>query len=150
MVMEFVEGLGAWTWWILGAVLLAIEVFAPGNVFVWFGVAAILTGALALFTELSWQTELIVFIVLSVVLVVAGRRFFASRMESSDQPLLNERAVRYVGKTFVLAEPIVDGTGRIRIDDTQWRIEGADMPSGSRVKVAGVDGTVLSVVKLEG
>ena len=150
MVMEFIEGLGAWAWWVLGAVLLAIEVFAPGNVFVWFGVAAILTGTLALFTELSWQTELIVFIALSVVLVVAGRRFFASRMESSDQPLLNERAVRYVGKTFVLAEPIIDGTGRIRIDDTQWRIEGADMPSGTRVKVAGVDGTVLSVVKLDG
>ena len=69
-----VTSLGVWTWWILGIVLLALEVFAPGNVLVWFGIAAILTGVLALFVELTWQTEALVFVVLAVVLAIAGRR----------------------------------------------------------------------------
>ena len=63
----------------------------------------------------------------------------------SEQPLLNERAARLIGQSFVLAEPIVDGKGRIRVDDTNWRITGPDLPSGTRVRVTGNDGAVLSV-----
>ncbi len=140
-----VPSLGVWTWWILGVVLLALEVFAPGNVFVWFGVAAILTGALALFVDLPWQTEALVFVVLAVLLAIAGRRYFARQSKKSEQPLLNERAARLIGQSFVLAEPIVDGQGRLRIDDTNWRVTGPDLPSGTRVKVTGNDGAVLSV-----
>jgi membrane protein implicated in regulation of membrane protease activity len=140
-----VTSLGVWTWWILGVVLLALEVFAPGNVFVWFGVAAILTGALAFFVDLPWQTEALVFVVLAVLLAIAGRRYFARQSKKSEQPFLNERAARLIGQSFVLAEPIVDGQGRLRIDDTNWRVTGPDLPSGTRVKVTGNDGAVLMV-----
>ena len=71
------------------------------------------------------------------MLVIAGRRYFAARRSSSDQPLLNERAGRLVGQAYVLAEPIVDGHGRIRIDDSNWRVTGPDLPSGTRVRVTG-------------
>jgi membrane protein implicated in regulation of membrane protease activity len=140
-----VSSLGVWTWWILGVALLALEVFAPGNVFVWFGIAAILTGILGFFVELPWQTEALVFVVLAVILAIAGRRYFARDSKRSEQPLLNERAARLIGQSFVLAEPIVDGKGRIRVDDTNWRITGPDLPSGTRVRVTGNDGAVLSV-----
>ena len=33
---------GAWSWMVLGFVLLALELVMPGFVLVWFGVAAIL------------------------------------------------------------------------------------------------------------
>ena len=140
-----VTSLGVWTWWILGIVLLALEVFAPGNVLVWFGIAAILTGILGFFVELPWQTEALVFVVLAVVLALAGRRYFARESKKGEQPLLNERAARLIGQSFVLAEPIVDGRGRIRVDDTNWRVTGPDLPSGTRVRVSGNDGAVLSV-----
>ena len=140
-----VSSLGVWTWWILGVVLLALEVLAPGNVFVWFGVAAILTGILAFFVDLSWQTEALIFVALAVVLAIAGRRYFSRTAKKSEQPFLNERAARLIGQSFVLAEPIVDGKGRLRIDDTNWRVTGPDLPSGTRVKVTGNDGAVLWV-----
>jgi membrane protein implicated in regulation of membrane protease activity len=41
------------------------------------------------------------------------------------------------------ARPIVDGSGTIGIDDTVWRVTGADIPAGSRVRVTRVDGTAL-------
>ena len=150
MILNAIRELGPWTWFIAGVVLLALELAAPGNVFVWFGIAAILTGLLDLVSEFGWQIDLLIFVVLAVILAVAGRRYFARPREAGDQPLLNDRAVRLVGGVHVLSEPIVNGTGRIRIDDTNWRIAGADTPSGSRVRVTGVDGAVLMVVSIEG
>jgi membrane protein implicated in regulation of membrane protease activity len=145
MIANLASSLGVWTWWILGVVLLALEIFAPGNVLVWFGIAAIVTGILAFFVELPWQTEALIFVALAVVMALVGRRYFARESKHSEQPLLNERAARLVGQSFVLSEPIVDGQGRLRIDDTNWRVTGPDLPSGTRVRVTGKDGAVLSV-----
>lgn len=149
MIVETLRDLGPWSWWIAGVVLLALELAIPGNVLVWFGVAAVLTGLLALFIDPGWQAELIVFVVLSVVLVVAGRQVFSREAAPGERPFLNDRAHRLVGNSYMLHKPIVDGHGVVRVDDANWRIVGPDMPSGTRVKVAGVDGTVLSVVKDE-
>jgi len=84
-----------------------------------------------------------------VVLVIAGRRYFARSAAPSEQPFLNQRANGLIGRSYVLSEPIVSGHGRIRIDDTTWRIVGPDLPSGTQVRVAAADGAVLEVVKAE-
>jgi membrane protein implicated in regulation of membrane protease activity len=149
MILDFVNDLGAWAWWVGGAILLAIEIVAPGNVFVWFGIAAILTGAAALITDIAWQYELVLFAVLSLVLVLVGRSWFG-RPGASEEPLLNERAMRLVGRSYVLGDPIVAGSGRIRIDDTMWLLTGPDLPSGTRVRIVGHDGSVLRVTPADG
>ena len=149
MILAWIETLGPWAWWILGVVLLGLEIVAPGNIFVWLGIAGILTGILALGLDVGWQVELLVFAVLSLVLVVAGRRWFARAAAAGEEPLLNERATRLVGTVYVLAEPIVEGRGTIRVGDANWMIAGPDLPSGTRVRVTGHDGSVLSVVRVE-
>ena len=63
----------------------------------------------------------------------------------TDQPFLNRRADAFIGRVFTLEKPIVGGNGTIGIGDTVWRISGPDCPSGSRVKVAAVDGATLRV-----
>ena len=63
----------------------------------------------------------------------------------SDQPNLNRRGQQYVGRTFTLDEPIVNGLGKIHVDDSTWKIEGNDCPAGTKVKVTGVDGVILKV-----
>lgn len=142
MILDFIDDLGAWAWWVGGAILLAVEILAPGNVFVWFGIAAVLTGTAALVADIAWQYQLIAFAVLSIGLVLVGRRYFG-RSGASEEPLLNERATRLIGQIYVLGEPIVGGNGRIRIDDTIWRLTGPDLPSGTRVRITGHDGAVL-------
>ena len=145
MILQAIHQLGPWSWWVFGLILLGLEILVPGNVFVWFGVAALLTGVLALFTAFGWQVELIVFVVLAVVLVIAGRRVFARGSQPGEQPFLNDRAHRLVGSSYMLAAPIVDGHGQVRVDDTNWRITGPDLPSGTLVKVVDADGAVLKV-----
>ena len=150
MIPRLIEELGPWSWWIGGVLLLALEIVLPGNVFVWFGIAAILTGLVALLSisDLSWQVELIIFGVLSLVLVILGRRYFA-RSTESDEPMLNRRADGLVGREYTLTAPIVGGVGSIRVNDANWRISGPDLPSGTRVRVVGHDGGLLEVTSAE-
>ena len=145
--MEVLQQLGPWAWIIAGLILLGLELLAPGIFLIWFGIAALITGAFAFATDFGWQADLIVFVVLAIVAVLVGRRYFSPAREPGEQPLLNQRAQRHVGSTHVLAEPIVDGQGRVRIDDTNWRVTGPDLPSGVRVRISGVDGAVLTVEK---
>jgi membrane protein implicated in regulation of membrane protease activity len=141
---DLIRQLGPWSWIIAGVILLGLELMAPGYFLLWFGIAALITGAVAFLADLSWQVDLLIFVVLAVVLAVIGRRYFSAQVPS-EQPLLNQRAQRHVGTVHVLSDPIVDGQGRVRIDDTNWRIEGPDLPSGARVRVTGADGAVLKV-----
>jgi membrane protein implicated in regulation of membrane protease activity len=144
MLAAILDMLGGWAWWVLGLILLGIEVLAPGFFFLWFGVAAILIGVSALLIDWPWQLQVIGFLVLSVVAAFVGRRF-ATPEAQSDDPLLNRRASRLEGRTFVLSEPIVEGAGRVRIDDTVWQVRGPDAPAGARVTVTGADGSILKV-----
>ena len=149
MIAALVEQLGPWSWVVVGLLLLGLELLLPGNVFVWFGVAAILTGILALLASPGWQTELLVFIVLAVALVVVGRRVFSRETSPGERPFLNDRARRLVGTSYVLGEPIVNGQGRIRVDDTNWRVNGPDLPAGTKVRIASADGINLNVEPFE-
>jgi membrane protein implicated in regulation of membrane protease activity len=146
MLKSIIDTLGPWTWIVAGLILLVLEVVLPGTFFLWFGVSAVVVGIVALiFPALAWQAEVIGFLVLAVVLVIVGRRYYSGGLGRIRPTGLNERAQNLVGRETVLSEPIVDGRGRIRVDDTVWRVTGPDMPSGSRVKVVGADGSVLRV-----
>ncbi|KXF76071.1 hypothetical protein ATN84_14225 [Paramesorhizobium deserti] len=149
MIADIVSQLGAWNWIVLGIVLLLLELLTPGIFFVWLGIAALIVGALALFPGtvlgFGWQAQIILFLVLSVVSVLIGRRYFSSESEESDQPLLNRRGEQLIGQTATLKEPIVDGHGRIRLGDTLWRVKGPDMKTGTRVRVTGFEEGTLVV-----
>lgn len=135
-----------WHWWIAGAVLLIVEVTAPGAFFLWMGASAGITGlVLLVFPSMGWEYQFLIFALFSVVSIVAWRRYLNSRPIETDKPSLNRRGEQYVGRTLTLAEPIVNGTGKVRLSDTTWKIEGDDQPEGTKVTVTGIEGTVLKV-----
>jgi hypothetical protein len=139
------SGLGAWNWMILAALLFLLEMAAPGLHIVWFALAALIVGGIALAVPLAWQLQVLLFLVLAVLLAVLARRLARGAASRTDQPLLNERAAQYVGQTFLVAEPIAGGRGRVKVGDTLWLAEGQDAPAGARVRVTGAKGTVLMV-----
>ncbi len=140
------EEIEFWHWWIAAIVLIVVEVFAPGTVALWMAVSAAAVGLLLLAVpELTWQTQFIVFAVLSVATVIGWRTYQLRYPTVSDQPTLNRRGEQYVGRVFTLDEAIVNGTGKIHVDDTMWKVEGEDLPEGTQVRVTGVEGTVLTV-----
>jgi inner membrane protein len=148
-MIEFLSGLGAWNWIVLGAVLLGLEVLVPGVYLLWIGIAALLTGALSFqigeAAWWGWPAQVVVFLVLSLASAIVGRYAFGSDKGESDQPLLNQRERQLIGQVSTLEEPIRDGHGRIRLGDTLWLVTGPDLAAGSRVRVTGADGTTLRV-----
>lgn len=144
LINWFLE-LGPWAWLILAVVLFALETVVPGVHFAWFGVAAIVVSALILSLGISWPAQLIAFAITAVISVFLARRWSNPKSEISDTPDLNVRGAQYVGRTVTVEEAIYGGRGKVRVGDTLWVAEGPDQPVGSRVRVSGVNGTVLMV-----
>lgn len=145
--LTFVERNSHWSWWIAGIGFVVLEAFVPGAVFLWMGVAAGIVGFVVFFApDMGWQYQFLIFAVLSIASILVARRYLRNRPIVTDRPGLNRRGSQYVGRVFTLAEPIVNGRGRLHVDDTMWKIEGPDVPTGSRVRVSGEDGVILQVV----
>ena len=147
--MPLLSQLGPWAWFVLGGVLLVAEIAAPGAFLLWLGLAALVTGAVAYTVALAWQVEVLVFAALAVVAVLVGRRVSPAPGKASDRPFLNRRPEGFVGRVFTLDAPILGGVGRVRIDDTVWRVEGPDVAAGHDVRVIGTDGATLKVEPVE-
>lgn len=144
-IISLLAEFGAWNWLFLAVLLFGLEAIVPGVHFVWFGVAAIIVGLIALGLEFPWQWQLVVFAMLSIATAFVARRFARSDNSPSDAPDLNARGAQYVGRAVIVAEPIRDGRGKVRVGDTMWQAEGPDVPEGTRVIVTGARDTVLLV-----
>lgn len=134
-----------WHWFVAGFALLIVEMFLPtGFVLMWMGVSALLVGVIAWIAPTSWQVEIVLFGVLSIVCFFAYKKLFPQK-PVVEQPALNRRGHSYVGRTFTLSDPVINGIGTLRVDDSSWRIAGPDMPAGSHVRVVQAEGATLRV-----
>ena len=144
--MELLANIEFWHWWVAGVALIIVEALAPGAIFLWLGVSAGVVGAILLAAPgLSWEYQVLIFAVLSVGSVIGWRAYHKRHPTETDLPTLNRRGEQYVGRVLTLNEAIVNRGGKVRLDDTSWKVEGDDLPAGALVKVIGVDGVVLRV-----
>lgn len=142
--MELV--LDFWHWWIFAVALIILEILAPSFFALWLAIAAFVTGlALFLMPELQWQTQIFMFAVLSVISIIAWRRYYIKNPIETDQPMLNRRGEQYIGRVITLKMPIEDGQGKVQIDDSTWKIEGDDCATGTKIKIVAVDNVVFQV-----
>lgn len=136
-------------WWlVLGIALMVAELFNPGAFLLWLGLGALLTAVTVLAAPglaLVWQVVVFGLLSLGAILGYRQWRRRHPRIEASDHPLLNRRAAQFVGQVYTLAEPMVDGRGRLKIGDAYWALAGADLAAGTRVRVVATDGVVLQV-----
>lgn len=144
------QDISYWHWLALGVLLMLVEILVPGVVFLWLGIAGVLTGLLlAAVPDLDWQVQLVVFAVLSIASIFLGRRFVAFRQGPTDHPTLNRRGRSMVGTRARLRDATVSGRGRVRIGDTMWALRLAspedDLPADTEVTVVEVDGVTLVV-----
>lgn len=83
------------------------------------------------------------------VLVVFGWHFwrlFRRRQAERNSPLAEHRVgMKFIGCSLILEQAIRRNHGRVWLGNREWTIRGPDMPVGARVRVTGVDGSVLLV-----
>jgi membrane protein implicated in regulation of membrane protease activity len=136
-----------WHWGVITLCLFALEVMAPGAFFLWLAMGS---GAVSLILlgvpHLSLGGQLIFFALFSLVGLVVGKKWF-KKHDHTPNSFLNNRAQAYIGQVYTLAEPMVHGRGHLKIDDTVWTLMGEDMPAGTIVRITGLEGLSLKVIK---
>ena len=144
--MEWINDIIYWYWLILAVAMIILEILIPGAYFLWMGVSAIFVGALMyVFPEMVFLVQILIFAVLSVISVVMYKSYRKKNPIVTDEPALNRRGERYIDQKFTLTEPIINGEGKIKVDDSTWKIVGMDMPAGMIVRVVSAEGTTLKV-----
>ena len=150
---ELLTSLTWWQWLVFAVALGALETLIPGAVMIWFAAAAAVIGLLMVVLPLPWQWQWVLFAVIGIVAMVWYRNYKQANPDVSEQPLLNQRGLQYVGQVLLLVEPIDHGFGKVQVGDSVWKVSGPDAPAGARVRVIGADASVLRVehyVELDG
>jgi membrane protein implicated in regulation of membrane protease activity len=135
-----------WYWLVFAVALAAAETMLPGAVAIWFAAAAAVIGLLLIVIPIPWQWQFIGFAVLGVVAMMLYLNYRKKHPDADEQPNLNLRGQQYIGAELVLSEAIEQGSGKARLGDGYWKVSGPELPAGARVRVTGVNGTILTVI----
>jgi len=140
-----------WFWFGVTALLIIMELlFSTSFFFLWLGIVSAVVGVIVWsMPNLSWQFQILLFAVGSIISLLLWRQYWKTHHTKTDRPTLNRRAEQYVGRTFTLSEPIINGRGKINVDDSTWRVEGPDLPAGTPVLVIGVDSVTLKITRVQ-
>jgi membrane protein implicated in regulation of membrane protease activity len=135
-----------WYWAVLGAFLGVIEIAVPAIVCIWLAAAALGVAAISWrYPGLAWEHQALIFAALAIASVALGRTAFSHTRASASGRHLNRRGESYIGRMFTLDGAIIDGRGRLRVDDTVWLVAGPDLPAGTRERVTGAENTLLRI-----
>jgi len=145
--MDFFFVLEPWHWLSLGMLILILEIFGAGGFLLGIGISALLNAViLFLFPGLVWYLQFMIFAVMSVVITLVYWKRFRNFNNKTEQPLLNSRMARLVGRSASLLTPIENGVGKVQIEDALWTVTcDEDLAQGVIVNIVGVDGAALVV-----
>ncbi len=146
-MVEFFTQLESWHWLSLGILLLLGEVLGAGGFLLGLGIGALLVALMvSVLPGLSWQAQLVWFGVLSIVSTLVYWKGFRALNQATDQPLLNNRAERLVGRKVEILEPVVNGKGKVQIEDALWTVlADDDIEVGVAVEIVATKGMELLV-----
>ena len=149
MDMSWLFLFGPYHWMALAAVLIGIEMVMPTQYLIWPGIAALITGVLALVVPVASLTQIGVFAVLSTALLVGSHYLMPKRL-AGNAGGLNERMDQMVGRFATVAEDFRHGEGAVHLGDTRWSaraVDGSDLTAGTRVEIVAAESTLLKVKK---
>jgi len=143
----------AWILWlIIAAAFIAVEVLTPGFFLLWFGVGALVASIMALFGVGSVTLQMIVFLIVSVVLVIASRtifeKFFTRQL---DHNRLRSGVETMIGQVGTVVEPSRGALneGAVKVYGSVWTAfptEGErPLREGESVAVERIEGNTIYV-----
>ena len=137
-----------YTWLAIGLLLAAAEMAVPGVFLIWMAGAALIVGFVTWLYPIGILPQIVLFAVLAIAAVFTGRRYLRNNPIEAADPLMNRRADRVIGETVVVTQAIESGSGKVKLGDSEWLAKGTDAQPGTRMRVTGHDGTVLTVEPL--
>lgn len=137
--------------WLGLTILFAIAEAASAQLTtIWFAAGSLVTMLLALFGVKNLTVQIIVFVLVSVISLIATRPFVKKVIHKKMQPT---NADRIIGETGVVTEDIrnIDGAGEVKINGVIWTARCKNdeaIPAGSLVKIISIEGVKVIVEKI--
>ena len=133
-------------WFGLGLALFLLELLLPGFILFFFGLGAWIVAIATFFFDVSLNTQLIIFVVSSVLSVLLFRNWVKRRfgMGSTVASMLPDE---FVGKIAIAETMIVPGRkGRVEFRGTEWDACSEETISpGENVIITRIDSILLYV-----
>lgn len=136
-----------WIWLGLLIVLVIIEVATVQLTTIWFALGALVSLLLALFGVDNTVIQLIVFVAVSLISLIATRPLVKKHINNKSQPT---NADRCIGMSAIVTEEInnIQCSGAVKVNGTEWtaRSESDRIISvNSTVTIIRIDGVKLIV-----
>lgn len=146
MVLEW------WHWAVLGIVLVVAELLAPAFVLVWFGLGALVVSLVILgFPDMGLISEFLVWTASSVAMTGLWFKIFRP---TYHKIVIGRSSAQIVGETGLLTHDVDSfQRGKVRfqkpmVGSDLWEcIADESIKAGAKVRVAGVEGSLLKVTK---
>lgn len=143
-----------WHWLVLGIILIIAEIFIPSFTILWFGLGAVLVGAVMSLIDLSFAMQLLVWTSASVVFTLIWFRLLKPKAQQRNNAELAKRSS--VGESGqVIKLPTETTKGKLRfttpvLDQDEWEFV-CDLPVklGDRLQIVEISGNHLVVDKLQ-
>lgn len=143
-------------WFLVGLLLMLLEFVVPGFIIFFFGVGAWIVALICLFTGISINTQLIVFLITSILLLLLLRKSMSRVFvgyKKYGKPSDDDRS-EFVGKRAVVVRKIDPAAGgKIELHGTSWSAEsetGEFIEEGTVVEITGKQGLTLKVRRPSG
>jgi membrane protein implicated in regulation of membrane protease activity len=139
-------------WFLVGLLLLLLEFAAPGLIVFFFGLGACVVAVVCLLTDITLNTQLIIFIVSSFLFLLILRKWLKGVFlgHTTSKQDLTEDLEDFLGQRAVVKEKIVPKAGgKVEFHGTNWVAQAdQEIPEGTVVEVIGKENITLKVKAL--
>ena len=121
---DFITNRPELVWFILGLILLLMELVLPGFVIFFFGVGAWITALVCLFSNPGINLQVVIFAVTSLIALLAFRKMIQNKFIYNKHDISGEIEDEFTGKEAVaVADFGADKTGKVEFKGTIWSAE---------------------------
>ena len=111
-------------WFILGLILLLLELVLPGFVIFFFGVGAWITALVCLFFNPGINLQVVIFAVTSVIVLMAFRKMIQNKFIYNKNDISGEIEDEFTGKEAVAVGDFdAEKNGKVEFKGTTWNAE---------------------------
>jgi membrane protein implicated in regulation of membrane protease activity len=139
-------------WFLVGLALLILEFILPGLIIAFFGVGAWIVALVCLITDIGINTQLIIFIIASVLSLLCLRKWLKGIFlgHAVSKQNLKENLDEFVGQKAVVKEKIVPKAGgKVEFHGTNWLAQAdEEIAEGAMVQIISKDNITLKVKSL--
>lgn len=137
-------------WFILGIAFFVVEMIMPGFVIFFFGIGAWVTALILFFTPISLNTQLIIFLITSLLSLFLLRKYIQETFLGTKKENEVDQILASDGENAVVTESIrPPAQGKVKYSGTSWQaVAEQEIGVGEIVTILSQDGLVMKVQKV--